>query len=144
MDLLMNITLGLSDKSILSKSKENDIYKSIVEAANSLMKGNFAALRLIDEATGKIKKEIKEDENEVPLKNSEIAAMKEDVAIISEKNCMAICSSQRINQIKGCLIICGYDRETESDPKNIEIVKVFASQALFLYSYTHSNEIKDN
>jgi hypothetical protein len=38
------------------------------------------------------------------------------------------------------LIICGYDREEENSPKNLEILKVFASQALFLYSFAHNKE----
>ena len=45
-----------------------------------------------------------------------------------------------LNEEFGQLFDLQNDPEEENNPKNMEIIKVFASQALFLYSYTHNND----
>jgi hypothetical protein len=61
--------------------------------------------------------------------------MGENVNIKKCGDCIVISSPQKINNIKSYLVICNYDKEEVANPKNMEILKVFASQALFLYSY---------
>lgn len=138
MDILMNIALGLSDNSILSKSHEDETYQSIVSASNFLLKGDFASLRLIDIETSKTKKEFKMENNNHFINNSELVKMGENITVEKKDDCLIVSSNQKINNIKSYIIICGYDKDEENSPKNLEILKVFASQALFLYSYTHS------
>jgi hypothetical protein len=141
MDIVMNIALGLSDGSSLNKKKELEIYKSIVSAANFLMKADCTCLRFMDVTSGKTEKEFVLEEKEETVKNDALMMMEENVNVKKDGSCIIISSSQKINSIKSYLIICGYDPEEESSPKNIEILKVFTSQALFLYSYT---QIKPN
>jgi len=135
MDILMSIALGLSDKSALNKDREKDIYLSILSAANFLMKANCSFLRFIDSDTSKNLKEIRLEKKKNPVKNEELLAMKNGINLKECSGCLVISSPQKIHSIKSYLIISGYDEEEKSNSKNIEILKVFASQALFLYSY---------
>ncbi|MDQ1284018.1 MAG: hypothetical protein QG620_366 [Patescibacteria group bacterium] len=138
MDILMNIALGLSDRSMLSKDRETEIYESIISAANFLMKAEKTSLRFVNFETGRTEKEIKTDDTIFSVKNSQLTVLEENINVKKLSDELVVLSSQKINGIKSCLIIADYDKEEETSPKNIEILKVFASQAIFLYSYTHS------
>ena len=142
MDLLMNTALGLSDRSALSKAHEKETYQSIVSATSFLLKADSVSLRFVNINDLKTKKEFRSENSGGMVKNDILAEMEDDVNIKKDNDCLIISSSQKINDIKSYLIICGFDEKEESNPKNIEILKVFASQALFLYSYTH-NEPKN-
>lgn len=133
-DILMGIALGLTDRASLNKTHEKETYASIVTAANSLLKADFTSLKFIDQKTAKSKKEFLPEEGE-PIKNKTIVSMKENVHIKKHRDTLIVSSSQEVRGVKGYLIIHGYDAEEESNPKNIEVLKVFASQALFVYSY---------
>jgi hypothetical protein len=135
MDIIMNIALGLSDRSILNKNREREIYESIVSAANFLMKGEHSLLRFIDNNNSRNVKEIRLENKKSPVINEELTKMGADTNTKKWGDCLVVCSPQKINDIRGYLIICGYDEEEERNPKNMEILKVFASQALFLFSY---------
>lgn len=135
MDILMNIALGLSDRSILNKDKEKDIYLSILSAANFLMKANCSFLRFIDLSASKNLKEIRLEKKKNPIRNETLIAMEKGINVKEHSGCLIISSFQKIHNIKSYLIISGYDEEEKTNSKNIEILKVFASQALFLYSY---------
>lgn len=135
MDILMSIALGLSDRSVLNKNREKEIYESIVSAGNFLLKADCSYLRFVDQRNSKNLKEVKLDKRKNPVKNEELTGMGENINVKKCGECIAISSPQKINNIKSYLIICGYDEEEVANPKNMEILKVFASQALFLYSY---------
>ena len=137
MDILMGIALGLTDRSGLSEDHENETYGSIIIAANSLLKADFTSLRFMEVATNKTKKEFLPEEGEF-VKNKTLATMKDNVNVKKHRNYLIISSNQEVKGVKSYLIIHNYDAEEESNPKNMEILKVFASQALFLYSYTTS------
>lgn len=141
-DILMNIALGLSDSSSLSKSQEEETYKSIATASNSLLKAESTSLRLINTETRKTKKEFQTEKENYSIKNSELLAMGEETTLKKNGNCLIISSGKKMDNIKSYLIICGYDEEEENNPKNLEILKVFLSQALFIYAYT--NQKKNN
>lgn len=143
MDILMNTALGLSDGSDLNKKKEAEIYDSIIGAANFLMKADRTYLRFIDVVTGKTKKEFKIEGKEKLLGNQDLLSMGDNVNVKKMKGYIIISSSQKINFVKSYLVIYGYDPEEESSPKNIEILKVFASQAIFLYSYIQKSKEED-
>ncbi len=136
MDILMGTALGLSDRSILSKTHEDETYSSIINATNSLLKAEFTSLKFVDIETVRTKKEFLPDEGE-PVKNETLIAMEENVNVKKAQEYLIISSSQTVKGVKSYLIIHGYDPEEEGNQKNIEILKVFASQALFLYSYTN-------
>jgi hypothetical protein len=143
MDILMNIALGISERSALDKNREKEIYESIVSAANFLMKGEISALRFINIKSERVAKEVKTMDKKLPIKNNELIEMKEEGNIKKHKGCLIISGSQKINNIKSFIIIHGYDEEEEKNPKNLEILKVFASQAIFLYSYIQSNKVNN-
>ena len=138
MDFLMNIALGLSDRSLLSKSKENEIYQSIVSASNFLMKADFTSLRFINVKNYRTKKDFHLEERGRKIGNGELVDMGKNINVKKYEDCLIVASEQKINDIKSYIIICGYSEEEEKSPKNLEILKVFASQALFLYSYSIS------
>lgn len=135
MDILMNIALGLADSSNIDKDREKEIYGSIISASNFLMKAEYTTLKFVNLATKKVEKSFSINHENIPVKNTDLMAMQEDVNVKKIGNCLIICSHQKINNTKSYLIICGYNEEEEASPKNMEILKVFASQAIFLYSY---------
>ncbi len=136
MDILMGIALGLTDRTVLTKTHENETYASIVNAANSLLKADFTSLKFLDIKTTKVKKELLPEEGE-SVSNSILVSMEENVNIKKHHDCLIVSSGQEVKNLKSYLIIHNYDADEEGNPKNIEILKVFASQALFLYSYLH-------
>lgn len=139
-DLLTQVALGFSDRSVLTKAREKEIYQSIIKASNSLFKAEFSSLHFMDVKTGKIKKEIyfnSENQKDIfPKKDILLDTLrKEESSIIKEKKYLIGFSSSNINDIKSFIVVFNYDKQEENDRKNSEILKVFASQALFLYSY---------
>lgn len=138
MDILMGIALGLSDRTVLSKTHEDETYASIINAANSLLKADFTSLKFIDIKTSRTKKELLPEGGE-PVKNNILTRMGKNIHIKKQHDFLIVSSRQEVKGIKSYLIIHNYNLEEESNPKNMEILKVFTSQALFLYSYLHSN-----
>lgn len=145
MDIIMNIALGICDRSYLNKKREHEIYNSITSAAVFLLKADFACLRFVDLANGKTRKEIKPEEKPQIVNNEEILEMeKAKLSIKKTKDYIIVSSPQEVKDIKSYLVIHGYDEEEETNPKNLEILKVFASQAIFLYSYINlEDELED-
>lgn len=140
MDILMSVALGLSDNSNLTKSEEDEMYQSIVTATNSLLKANSTSLRLVNTETLKTKKEAQTEKKNHSIKNTELIAIEDNMTMKKNGNCLIVSSGKKINNMKSYLIVCGYDTEEENNPKNLEIIKVFVSQALFIYAYTHQEE----
>ena len=136
MDILMEVALGLSDRSLLDRKKEREVYESIINATNFLLRADATILRFVNIETRKTKQELKLPEKfDIVMSNEELLNMPENVNVKKEKNCLIVASSQTINQIKGYFIISEYDEGEEKKPKNIEILKLFASQAIFLHTY---------
>jgi hypothetical protein len=140
-DILMGIALGLSDQTVISKKHEKETYASIVAATNSLLKAESTILRFVEMKNSKTKKEFCSNEKKAEIvKNSELTKIGDNINIKKYSTCLVVSSAQEVRGVKSYLIICGYDREEENSPKNLEILKVFASQALFLYSFAHNKE----
>ncbi len=141
MDLLMGVALGLTERSTLDKKKEKEIYESIVTAANFLLKANCAMIRFINLKTNRTEKEIKIPEcANLSVANNDLIKMNEHVNVKKQNGLFIVSSPQTINNIKSYLIIDGYDAQEEGKPKNTEILKLFASQAIFLYAYMLKGE----
>jgi len=136
-EILMNIVMSSSDQSSLNKDKAKEIYNSIIEAANSIMKGEYAFLRFVNVSSGKTLREMKSSEKNDSnfLKNQELIEMNENETIKKSNGHIIICSQKIIKGAKCCLVISGYDHQQELNVHNSEILKFFASQALFLFSY---------
>ncbi len=141
MDLLMSIALGLSERSVLNQFKEEEIYQSIVTATKFLLKADFSTLRFVNTENLNTEKEIKMEEENIKIKNKKLIKLTTETNTEKAENCLIISSSQQLNKIKSYLLVCGYSKDEEQNPKNIEILKVFVSQALFLYSYTRQCKI---
>ncbi len=135
MDILMNIALGLSDRSSLDKNKEREIYKSILDAAKFLMKAENSSIRFVDVATGQTKKDVEFEKNDNPVENKRLVAMPENINVERHGNFLIVSSYKTIDRVRGFLIISSYEKEEEKNFNNLEILKVLAAQALFLYSY---------
>lgn len=141
MDIIMNIALGISDRSMLNKNKEKEIYESIISAANFLMKSDSSCLRFIRLDDKRTQKECKTTGKQAIIKNTELAELNNDTSLKRKGNLIIVASAQTINNVRSFIIIHGYDEKEESNSKNIEILKVFASQALFLYSYVNMDHL---
>lgn len=141
MDILMGVALGLTERSILDKKKEKEIYESIVTAANFLLKANCSMIRFVNLKTNRIEKEIKIPEcANIPIANNDLIKMDENVNVKKQNGLFIVSSPQTINNVRSYLIISGYDAQEEGKPKNTEILKLFSSQAIFLYAYMLKEE----
>jgi hypothetical protein len=144
MDILMEVALGLTERSLLDKKKEKEVYESIINAANFLLKAESTSLRLVNLETLRTIKEFKlSDAGCVHISNKELVDMPENVNIKKHENCLIISSPQKINQVKSYLVIDNYDEQEEKKPKNIEILKLFTSQAIFLHAYMEKDSEVD-
>jgi hypothetical protein len=137
MDIIMNIALGLADRSALDKKRITEIYDSIISASNFLMKSECVCLRFMDTSNRKTVNEIRTENKMECLGNSQLTGANSSGNVTKINDWLIIQSSQEVKNIRSYIIIKGFDKDEESNQKNIEILKVFASQALFLYSYTY-------
>ena len=144
MDILMNIALGLSDRSMLSKDRETEIYESIISAANFLMKAERVSLRFVNFETGQTEKEIKTSDEVFSVKNNQLTTLEDHINVKKLPEELVVLSSQKINSIKSCLIIADYDKEEETSPKNIEILKVFASSFILISTAEQAKKMDNN
>jgi hypothetical protein len=143
MDILMGVALGLADRSILDKKKEKETYESIINAANFLLKADSTIIRFVELETNKTEKELKlSDEHNPNIGNKDLTNMGENINVKKQAGMLVVSSPQKIKGVKSYLIISGYDENEEGKPKNMEILKLFASQAIFLYSYMLKEEKK--
>lgn len=132
MDILMNISLGLTEKSNLSKNKQAEIYFSIIEASKFLMKAECSFLRFINIKDNSLEKEIKMDTCVCSIKNETMAKIKDSDSAEEIENFLITSSHQMIKNIRCYLIVSDYE---EQEDKTNEMLKVLASQALFVFSY---------
>lgn len=140
-DMLMGVVLGLTERSVLGRKKEKETYESIVAAANFLLKAECSMIRFINLKTRRTEKEMKIPEcANISVANNDLIEMNEHVNVKKQNGLFIVSSPQTINNIKSYLIISGYDAQEEGKPKNAEILKLFASQAIFLYAYMLKEE----
>jgi len=144
MDILMNITLGLSDRSELNSAKEKEIYTSIIEASNSLMKAKRSHLVFFNSKTGKIDKEFGMNGGKIngTLETQELIDFGNKVNVKKTERCFLACSYKTVNDMRGCLAVFDYNPNQEDSSNNLEILKFLASQAFFLYCYMEKCEEK--
>ena len=133
MDILMNIALGLTEKTNLTKKKEMEIYDTIMEAAKFLMKADCALLKFINTNDKTLEREIRMPGCSCEMKNQDVLEMKNNEGTKKTGKSFVFLSHQEIKNIRCCLIVNGY---TDQEEKTIEMLRVLASQALFVFSYT--------
>lgn len=143
MDILMQVGLGLSDRSEINKKKEKEIYHTIIDAANSLMKAECSHLRFVDIKNRRTKKEINTGDSCNKIKNSELAEMGDNVNIKKKNDYLMASSFKQIDNVKGFLIVEGYNDLEAENANNQEILKFLATQALFLFTYVSRGEQKN-
>lgn len=136
MDMLMRIGIGLSDHSGLNKHKENELYKSIVEASSFLLKSECTTLLFLDTKENRIKKKICFDHRCANIKNTEeLLKMEKNVYLKMESGYIIARSQKTEDGMRSYLIAKSFDTFQANDNNNQEILKYLASQALFLYTY---------
>ncbi|MDD5464724.1 MAG: hypothetical protein PHP62_06260, partial [Candidatus Moranbacteria bacterium] len=136
MDLLMQIGLGLSERSTLNKKQEKEIYQSILDSTNFLLKAECSTIRFVNVKTGKIVKDVVLDEKCRALEEGiNFFKMGENVHVKHVHNFMVFSSQKTIDDIKSFLIAKAPDEFQSRDNNNQEIIKYLVTQSLFLYSY---------
>jgi len=136
MDILMQIGIGLSERTGLSKKREREIYMSIIEAATFLLKGKCATIIFFNTKVNKIIKDCCLDEKcNNPDRSDSFFAMDDNVTIKFVQDFVVFCSNKTINDTRVYLVVKSFDEFQSRDNNNQEILKYLASQALFLYSY---------
>lgn len=140
MDILMQVGLGLSDRSAINKNKEKEIYHTIIDAANSLMKAKCSHLRFLDLKTQRTKKEINTGDGCNKIKNLELVEMGDNVNIRKKNGYLVAASFKQIDDVKSYLIVEEYNDLEAENINNQEILKFLATQALFLYTYVSRGE----
>lgn len=132
MDILMNISLGLTEKSNLSKSKQTEIYDTIIDAAKFLMRAECAFIRFINTENKVLEKEVKTKSCDCSIKNDDIIGVGDNVSSGKIEKFLVVSSQNKINNIRCFLIVNDYEEQEE---KTVALLMVMASQALFAYSY---------
>ena len=136
MDILMEIALGLTDRSILDYEKEKETYESIITAMCFLLRAEHAMVRFVNLENNRTEKEILlSPDSMIRISNKDLTKIPEDISIKKIGDLLVVASHQKINGIRCYLIAINYDENETNKPKNAEILKLFSSQAIFLYSY---------
>jgi len=142
MDLLMQIGMGLSDRTNLTEKHEKDIYRSITESATFLLKAECATLVFFDITSKRVIKHICHNDKCGSLdKNPELFSMEEDVFMKQVGESIIFCSHKIIDNVRGYVIVKTFDDFQAKDNNNQEIIKYLSDQALMLYSYIVKNPI---
>ncbi|MFA7209188.1 MAG: hypothetical protein WC120_02790 [Parcubacteria group bacterium] len=142
MDLLMQIGMGLSERTNLSEKRENEIYQSITESASFLLKAECATLLFLDIGTNKVIKHVCHNEKCDSLEqDANLLLMGENIFIKQSGNHIVFRSHETVDNVKSYLVIKAFDEFQGRDNNNQEIIKYLASQALILYSYIAKNPI---
>ncbi len=136
MDMLMQIGLGLSERPSISKSKEKEIYQSIIDAAGFLLKAKCSTLRFVNVNNRRTIKEIDPQEICSGYRNSDLLKIGDSINIKRVKDFIIVSSHKTIDGVKSFLIMNSFDEQQGKDNNNQEILKYLASQALFLFAYT--------
>lgn len=140
MDILMQVGLGLSDRSAINKTKEKEIYHTILDATDSLVRAKCSYARMVDVQTGRTKKEVSAKGDCSQIKNADLIAMGDNINIKKNNGYLVAASFKEINGVKGYLIADHYSETEGNNQNNQEILKFLATQALFLYSYMAKEE----
>ena len=135
MDMLMGLALGLYKNSKMSKKEEKDFYLSIAKAVRSLLKAGSCSLVFINTKRKKITKSVFLEKNKSLLDEKELSSLGGDINVKRNKKFITISSPNKMNGIRSYLVIDKHDVKEAANPKNLEILKFLASQALFLYSF---------
>lgn len=138
-DLLIEVMLGLSEGEILDNKKEKEAYLSIADAAKLMLKGENATLLFFNEREGGVVEESFNTNNpKFRLEKEILKNMGGIINIKKDRDCIIISSPNKISGVRSYLKIEGYSKEEEKRPKNAEILKMLASQALLVYSFSNA------
>lgn len=141
MDMLMQIGIGLSERTNLNIKKERDICQSITEAASFLLKARCATIVFYDVNAKEIIRNVCLDEKCENLNtDADFFVMEDNVEIKSIDDNFIICSHKIINGVRSYLIIKSFDKNQSADNNNQEILKYLVSQTLFLYNAVDKKE----
>jgi hypothetical protein len=135
MDILMNVAVGFADRSLEDKNAEEETYISIANTAKFIMKGDNASLVFYDYGQNRVCKEKFTAGGNSLSNRAELIAIGKKETLKKIKDRIIIASSHIVKNVRSFIIIDGYMEDEERSVSNIEIMKVLASQSLFIYSY---------
>lgn len=139
LEILKNIALGFSENSLPFSSSKLEIYNSITEALKMLGKTNSFIIRIVDEEKNNTIKEIYGQEKIIfKIKNSSLKLMEGKNYIIND-DYYIFRSPQKIDNIRTYIII---QRETNRQIEDTKLIKMLATQILFLYILTKKYKTK--
>lgn len=135
MDMLMQIGSDLSESGNSNKTKEREVFHSIIDAAIFLLRGKGASLIFYDVVTKKILKEICSDEKcQLIQKKEEFFTMGENIYIKNIDDYIIFSSNRNTHGVRSYLVVKGFDEFQGQDNNNQEILKYLTIQALFMHS----------
>lgn len=135
-DMLMGVVLGISDRDTFDKKKEKEAYSSVANAAKMLLKGENATLVFLDSKSKKLEKVLDTDDSATRIRRDDLEGIGGVVNIKKTRSRIIVSSPNKMRNVRSYIKIDEYDEAEEKKPKNIEILKVLASQALFVYSFS--------
>ncbi len=142
MDILLNIALGFSSGANVHKKEVREVFDSVVKAASFIIKADLASLRFVNTKNGKTQQNIIMNGKNISFGNNDLTEIKGDINIKKDKDVLVVASLNQIRDVRGYLLLKKYDEREESNAKNIEILKVLVSQALFLYSLANKDNLQ--
>lgn len=133
LDILKSVVLGLSTTGPITQTKENALYKSIINAVMVMTKSANVAIRFIRMPKTVIKdiksnKRIKLDSCDEYCFNKEHSFLESDGYYIAR-------SPEDINNLRACIIIEKKNSKRIEDP---QMLKALASLAVFLYIFVQN------
>jgi hypothetical protein len=142
MDILMNMALGLADQSKIDRTKEKEIYVSIIRATNYLMKAKRSILVFFNGVNGKISKIFSLDGQRTNgnLASQDLIGLGDKIFTRKTDKSLLTCSYKSVSDMRGCIAVFDYDKNQEEKSDNLEILKFLASQAFYLYCYLQKCE----
>jgi hypothetical protein len=136
LDILEDITLGYPESLNLTAKRRKDIYNSTMEAIRIFGKSDEFALRFVNISDNCVVKEIK-NPPELSI-NFSAKNFNPESQIFESEELIAIASPKAIDNVFSCIII--KKRNPAQRIEDLEMIKMLASQALFLFMFVRDKK----
>lgn len=133
LDILKSVVLGLSTTGPITQTKENALYKSIVNAVMVMTKSAHVAIRFI-KMPKEVLKDVKSDKR-IKLDSCAHYCLNKQHSFLESDDHYIARSPEDINNIRACIIIEKKNSKKIEDP---QLLKALASLAVFLYIFVQN------
>lgn len=133
LDILKSVVLGLSTTGPITQTKENALYKSIINAVMVMTKSANVAIRFI-QMPKTVLKDVKSSKR-VKLDTCESYCFNKQHSFLESDNHYIARSPEDINNLRACIIIEKKNSKKIEDP---QLLKALASLAVFLYIFVQN------